>query len=207
MKDLKDIPVYKGVITENDNDGLEVDYIALVKNPAIKSNFLTFKEESLSYSITNEDEQIITGLAMVADMPLYRKMEGKGEFFVVYDAPEIAKIAQKFFRKKYNFNLNLNHDPNYKTDDVYIFESWIVDREKGKFPMKQFEDVANGSWLISAKIESPELWQRVKSGEFLGFSVQGLFGLERMDATVIETELSDEQFDEELIKLIQAAGL
>jgi hypothetical protein len=194
-----ELPIFKSLISENDSDDLEVSFIAIVDGPAIKANFLAFKEQPLSFAITNEDEQIVTGLAMVADQPIYRR-DKDGEFYVYFDASTIKKIAQRFFRKKYNFNLNLNHDPNYKTEDVYVFESWIVDREKGKPPMDQFKDVANGSWFISAKIDNPELWQRIKDGEFNGFSVEGFFNLQR---TGEPTKSDEEQFADEVKKLLQ----
>ncbi len=41
--------------------------------------------------------------------------------------------------------------------------------------MKGFEDMADGSWFISAKVNNEEVWQKVKAGEIKGFSVEGLF--------------------------------
>jgi hypothetical protein len=198
------LPLYRSSISENDNDEVEVDFIALVKNPAIEKNFLAFDNNRQSFAIESEEERIITGLAMVADLPIYRR-DNSGEYFTYFDADSIKKIALRFFRKKYNFNLNLNHDANYKVEDVYIFESWIVDRSKGKAPMSQFSDVADGSWIISAKIDNPEIWDAVKRGEFKGFSVEGLFKMERVEYK--KDEEIDEDFLNELKEVLQHVKL
>lgn len=198
---MKDLPVYKMSISENDDNDIEVTYIALVDEPAIQKNFFAYKETAQSFSIENEDERIITGLAMVADLPIYRR-DKDGEFYTVFDAQSIKQIAQKFFRKQYNYKFNLSHDETEQPDGIYIFESWIVDREKGKIPMEQFKDVSNGSWIISAKIDNDEVWQQIKSGEFKGFSVQGFFKMEREK---IPAQMSMKEFDTELLKLLQSS--
>jgi hypothetical protein len=57
-----------------------------------------------------------------------------------------------------------------------MFESWIIDRQKGKLPMTGFEDAKDGSWFGSYKVENDDVWSKVKAGEFKGFSVEGIFG-------------------------------
>jgi hypothetical protein len=41
--------------------------------------------------------------------------------------------------------------------------------------MKGFEDAPEGSWFGSFKVENESVWNKIKSGEFKGFSVQGMF--------------------------------
>ena len=57
-----------------------------------------------------------------------------------------------------------------------MFESWLVDRSLGKMPMKGFEDVADGSWFGSFKVNNDQVWNEIKQGAYKGFSVEGLFG-------------------------------
>jgi hypothetical protein len=57
-----------------------------------------------------------------------------------------------------------------------MFESWIVNRDMGKMPINGFEDAKDGSWFGSYKVDNEEVWAKVKSGEFQGFSVEGIFG-------------------------------
>ena len=42
-------------------------------------------------------------------------------------------------------------------------------------PPMGFEEVADGSWFVSYLIDNEDVWSKVKSGEFKGFSVEGVF--------------------------------
>ena len=41
--------------------------------------------------------------------------------------------------------------------------------------MKGFEDAPWGSWFGSMVVDNNEAWAKVKNGEIMGFSVEGLF--------------------------------
>lgn len=169
------LPVYKMDIVSDENSDLEVDYVALVDKPAIEKNFLAFNEheQKMAFAI-QEDEQIITGALMLADKPIYRNDEN-GEYYVVFTKDTIKKIAQKFFTKGYQSNVNLMHDSGQRLDGLTMYESWITDNKRGIQPMKGFEDVPEGSWFGSFKVNNPDVWQMVKEGKVKGFSVEGLF--------------------------------
>ena len=132
----------------------------------------------LSFQVVSEDEHIISGPLMIADELIYRNNDKFGEHYVKFSADTIQKIAIKFSKKKYQSNVNLMHDPNQKVEGVTMFESFIVDKKRGILPMKGFEDVADGSWFGSFYVENEEVWNKVKAGEFKGFSVEGLFDYE-----------------------------
>ena len=127
------------------------------------------------FQIVSEDEHIVTGPLMIADEKIYRNNELMGEHYVVFSADTIKKIAIKFSKKKYQDSVNLMHDPAQIVEGVTMFESWIVDSKRGVKPMQGFEDVSEGSWFGSFYIENQDVWNRVKSGEFKGFSVEGNF--------------------------------
>ena len=169
------LPVYKMDIVSDENSDLEVDYVALVDKPAIEKNFLAFNEheQKMAFAI-QDDEQIITGALMLADKPIYRNDEN-GEYYVVFSKETIKKIAQKFFTKGYQSNVNLMHDSGQRLDGLTMFESWIKDEKRGIQAMKGFEDVPEGSWFGSFKVNNPDVWQMVKEGKVKGFSVEGLF--------------------------------
>jgi hypothetical protein len=106
-----DLPIYKLIISSDLEDEAEVDFVALVDRPAIQRNFLTFNERQ-KFEIVSEDKKIVSGALMIADMPIYRSNEEFGEHYVVFDADTIQKIAEKFFKKGYQSNVNEMHDPN-----------------------------------------------------------------------------------------------
>lgn len=144
-------------------------------NSQTTNNAESDKSSRLKFSIVNEEKRIISGPLMIADELIYRNNDKFGEHYVKFSADTIKAIAIKFAKKKYQDNVNLMHDPAQKVAGVVMFESWIVDKQRGIMPMQGFEDVADGSWFGSFYVENEEVWQRVKQGEFRGFSVEGLF--------------------------------
>jgi hypothetical protein len=145
-----------------------------------------------SFSIQDEEERIITGALMLADTPIYRN-DGNGEYYVVFSKDTIKKIAQKYFKKGYQNNVNLMHDSGQVMDGVTMFESWIVDEKRGVKPMKGFEDVKEGSWFGSFKVENEEVWNMIKDGKVKGFSVEGIFNYSKPISK--EEKMMDEIID------------
>jgi hypothetical protein len=132
-------------------------------------------EKLSKFQVISEDEHIISGPLMVADMPIYRNNEKFGEHYVTFSADTIKQIAIKFAKKKYQNHVNLMHDSSMIIDDCTMFESFIVDKKRGIMPMKGFEDVTDGSWFGSFYVENPEVWKNIKDGFLKGFSVEGVF--------------------------------
>ena len=171
-----DYPLFELLISEDESNPLEVSYVALVDKPAIERNFLAFADQKPMSFAVDEDRRIISGPAMLADVPIFRLADGEiPDHLVVFKAATIYDIAQKFFQKDFHKNFNLMHDPTLKTDGVSVFESFIVDSSRGIKPMAGFEDAKDGSWFISAKITNDNIWKIIKSGQVKGFSVEGMF--------------------------------
>lgn len=126
------------------------------------------------FAIQDEEEKIISGPLMLADKPIYRNDEN-GEYYVTFTKDTIKQIAQKFFKKGYQKNVNLMHDSGMIAEGLTMFESWITDEKRGIKAMVGFEDVNDGSWFGSFKVENDEVWQLIKDGKVRGFSVEGVF--------------------------------
>ena len=139
----------------------------------------------LSFAVQDEEQKIVSGPLMIADLPIYRRDE-EGEYYVMFTKDQIKKIVQRFFKKGYQAKVNIEHGK--PAEGVYMFESYIIDRERGVNPPKGFEDVANGSWFGSFKVENEGLWQKVKDGTFKGFSVEGLFKYEKTGEVMTKEE-------------------
>jgi len=194
-----DLPIYQLEISDDLNDGAEVDFVALVDRPAIERNFLKFKEARSNFAIQSEERRIVSGALMLADTPIYRN-DTNGEYYVTFTPGTIEKIAQKFFKKGYQSNVNLMHDGNQEVEGVTMFESWIKDSSRGVAPMKGFEDAPEGSWFGSFKVENEDVWNRVKSGEFKGFSVEGVFNYKKEKAPMSVEEALWSQ----IVEILQA---
>ena len=181
------LPIYLLEINEDLMDGSEVDFVALVDKPAIERNFLRFKADRLNFEIQDEERRIISGPIMLADTPIYRNDNGQ-EYFVSFPKDTIYKIVKKMFQKGYTSNVNLMHDPNQVVDGVTMFECWITDESRGIKPMKGFEDAPEGSAFASYSIDNEDVWTKVKSGEFKGFSVEGMFNYKKEPKTISAEE-------------------
>ena len=153
------------------NNGIESDQAAAIcySKWDNKGNFGSAKFN------TNLEKRIISGPLMVADMPIYRNDQEFGEYYAVFNAATIEKIAIKYYQKGFQSNVNLMHDGGSIVEGATMFESWIVDRANGKMPMKNYEDIADGSWFGSFKVNNDTVWNMVKDGLIKGFSVEGLF--------------------------------
>lgn len=139
-----------------------------------------------SFAIQSEEQRIASGPLMLADTPIYRNDGGK-EYYVVFPKETIRQIVLKFFKKGYQSNVNLMHDANQAVNGVTMFESWISDSNRGIKPMQGFEDAPDGSWFGSFKVENDDVWNKIKSGEFKGFSVEGFFNYKK-DSDTIDVE-------------------
>lgn len=163
------------MVLKEDSEDSGVNFVALVDEPAIERNWFKFNKQMTFKA--DYDRKIITGALMVADLPIYRRSEEMGEFYVVFDKAQIELMAQKFMKRGYQSNFNLMHDEDMQVDGVTMFESFIVDKERGIAAPKGFEDIPEGSWFGSCKVENEGVWAKIKAGEFLGFSVEGMFDL------------------------------
>jgi len=101
------------------------------------------------FSIISEEKRIVSGPLMLADELIYRNNEKFGEHYVKFSAETIKSIAIKWAKKNFNNHVNLMHDPEQKVKGVTMFESWLVDSERGIMPMKGFEGCSDGSWFGS----------------------------------------------------------
>lgn len=180
-----DLPIYN--ILLGDTEGLTK--ISLVNMPAIEENFLAFeKQHELKFSL-DEEQRIILGVALRADYLIYR-CDSNGEYYVNFTKDVIKQLYEKFMIDSNMNKVNLNHSED--TDGVFLIQSFLKDTEKGINP-KGFEDVADGSWFCAYKILNEDVWQKVKAGEFRGFSVECFCELERkFEKQEPEMDLIDE---------------
>ncbi len=181
----KNLPIYRLNIEEDLESKQEVSAVALVDMPAIGENFFAFNKQL--FAVASEDERVIVGPAMIPDMPIYRQ-DAQGEYFIIFDAQTINKIAQKFYAKGLQQSANEMHDPAKAIEGLTFYQSWIADEKKGIPKMKQFEDLPDGTWFMGAKVNNDDTWGKVKDGTFKGFSVEGLF-----DMVPVKMRITDEE--------------
>jgi len=186
------LPIFYATINE-ELSGLElkeqgIQNIALVSDPAMLTEFLAFSEQKpYEFKMALQEEQrIITAPVIVADLPIYRQVEGK-EFYVVYKKETNMQILQKYMLDGNQRKVKLTHDTSDLSKGVFVFEVFISDASRG---IKQPEgfDLPDGTIFCSMKINNDDIWKRVKSGEVKGISLEGFFDLEQ-EIELSETEI------------------
>lgn len=182
----KKLPIYRMVLDPEKEDS-GIDFIALVDEPAIQTHWFVFKkEEQLQPPNTDHkflfkadsDRKIIVSPAMIPDLPIYRRNEQMGEFYVIFDKQQINLLQEKFMEKNFINNINVMHDDKQQVSGVFMKNSWVSDSTMGIKPPDMFSDLPDGTWFISYKFKNEDMWQKfVKEGEFKGVSVEGMFDL------------------------------
>ena len=173
MEKTNEIPLFECVIDENDFE-TGVDFVALVGKPAIERNFHFFNESKKHQFQINDERRIVSGPLMIPNLPIYRYDEKTGPYYVTFSAETIEKICMKFMKNGFGRNVNMEHKT--PVNGVFMFECFMVDSTRGINAPSGFADLPHGTWFGSYKIENDSVWNdKVKTGEFRGFSVEGAF--------------------------------
>ena len=168
---MEGLPVY--YLELNEGDGLT--QVSLVSAPAIEENFHAFnaQEQPFTFAIQSEEKRIITGPAMLAEKPIYRRGPDGSEFMVKFSAATIEKAVRMWATQgKYNA---VNAEHSSPVGGLFLLESFITDPVRGINPPEAWKDAPAGSWFLSYYVQDDALWAKVKSGEFKGFSIEGYF--------------------------------
>lgn len=179
------LPLFRFKVDDDGTD-IGVDAVALVSNPAIELNWQKFSNEKVVFQ-SDAEKRIISGPLMVAELPIYRRDETGQEYYGYFTSEDIFNIVKKFFRNGYTNKVNLMHDSSLMVDGVFLMESFLVDSKRGINSPKGY-NLTDGSWFGSFRVDNEEVWNEyIKTGEFKGFSIEGLFDKHRVTKEPIST--------------------
>lgn len=177
--------------------------MSLVENPATKTQLVMFEDESKLLQFQDDEKQIVYSVAMRPNMLIPRKDINGEPAMVFYTEETIADLQQNFFKKNHHNGATVNHDGKVR-EDMYIFESWIVqDPEKDKATLLGMQ-VQKGDWVTAQKIENKEVWQDVKSGKLTGFSIEAY-----LEPVLInnKVEMTKEEIDARIKRVLMESQL
>ena len=182
---MKRIPIYNIVLGESSG----IKKMSLVEQPAVESDFIAFEKQQEEIKFAYDEQQhIVFGCALRADFPIYRYSERLGEYYVTFSAQTIKELYERFMKEGHK-SVNLQHETD--TEGVYLIQSFLKDKNKGINP-SGFESITDGSWFVAYKIENEQVWEKVKNGEFNGFSVEGFFDLQKTEEEFSKKDEKDE---------------
>ena len=167
------IPVYDAIVSDEETGMFK---ISLVDDPAVMSNFLAFdnNRKPMMYAIQDEEKRLVRGCIMRADFPIYRRDDKMGEYYVIYKAEQIRKMAEKYLLEGRQNDVNLMHEEGSDVEGVQMVQYFI----KGDgVSVDGFDDIADGSLFGEFHVVNDEVWDEVKAGTYKGFSLEGVFDL------------------------------
>jgi len=138
----------------------------------------TVKEESFA---ALDEKQMLIGPLMVPNKLILRRDESGDPYYVYFDKDTIEKLAYRFMEEKLTDSVNIEHNNNYRPDDVFLAETWLIeDPEKDKSRAFGME-FDKGTWMGIYKVNNKDIWNEyIKTGKVKGFSVEGYFA-EKLD--------------------------
>ena len=199
------LPTYELYIEDGDLDGLTA--MGFVDMPAIKENFVYFKEEDNKtnkyvMSEVDTEKKMVVGPAMLPNKKIIRQ-DMFGELYYVKFTPEIIEdLAHNFLKESKQHITTEQHEEAVK--DIFMIESWIVRNESDQIYTEFGYDIKNvpiGSWCIMYKIENDDIIAKIKAGEINGFSIEAFLSeklvnahsdMERLIAKIEAHENKDE---------------
>ena len=166
----------KVITYDVDQEGLGVYAISLVENPAIGVNWVALSEEKQVFKyakVENGKRQMLYGALLIPDQLIYRvHPKTKEEFYVKFPKETIQKIAHNYMLNSNQHNATFEHE--FKIQDVSLVETWLVEGEHDKSQNFNFS-LPEGTWFGGMFVNNEEIWNKVESGEVLGFSIEGEF--------------------------------
>ena len=170
--------------------------ISMVSEPAIEVDYVALEkqDEEVEVKLSSDERHICYGPALIPNKDIYRN-NGEQEFYINFTEESIVKMSQDFMKDYRQHEVNLQHDEN--VDEVFVAESWIVeDPYRDKANALGF-NVPKNTWMIGMKVNNIDTWERVKSGELKGFSVESAIHLEdfnKQDKNNETMEVENETF-------------
>jgi len=198
--------LYELKINEDELNGSEqgIYAISLVEDPAIEELWVAFNkeesEEKVLLQAEDDEQQTLVGAVLVPNKKILRRDPQTGEEYTIYFEPETIKQAEElYFKNKNNDKFTVDH--KRPVNDVYVFESWIVEDTNNDKSRAYGLDVPVGTWMVKAKVDNPKVWQEVKNGAYKGFSIEGLL---KHNLKLAKIDSTDESLEDLLDQLMLA---
>ena len=164
------------LIVDENNEELAIDAISLVTSPAIETDFVYFNDSktNLTFSKVNEEERLLVSPALIPYKQIYRYDANKDKnYYVYFTADTVRKAAEAYMKHQNTNNATLQHEE--KVTGVHTVESWIVEDSKNDKSNIYGYELPKGTWFVSMRVNNDEVWERIKSGELKGLSIEGYF--------------------------------
>jgi hypothetical protein len=147
----------------------------------------------------DEDKKELVGPVALPDIEIPRRNADGEMYFVRFSKEVIRRMAEKFMREQRIADNNIQHKDDMDAGS-YVFESWIVENEQDKANSVYGFNVPLGTWMVKMRVSNSSTWNKVKTGELNGFSLQGDFVTKEQ----YQAYVKDKKMYEDLVRLVNS---
>jgi hypothetical protein len=193
------------LVIDDDSQELAIDAISLVSAPAIEENWVFFGKEknNLTLAKVDEEKRMLISPALIPDKQIFRYDPNTDSDYYVYFSKDTVRKASELYLKNNNHH-KATQEHTERVSGVLTVESWIIEDTKTDKSTLYGFSLPKGTWMVKMKIENEDLWQKIKSGELKGLSIEGYFTdkMEKMS----ETTPTDQEILEALNEIINKSN-
>ena len=157
----------------------ETEAISMVTEPAIESDFVFLSKDKaiVKEAFSSDEKHMVYGAVLRPDFPIYRN-DGENEYYLEFTSESIERMARDYMMNYRQGNVTIQHEEY--ANEVFMVESWIKqDMDKDKSVSVGLDkSLPIGTWFCGFYVNNNDVWERIKSGELKGFSVEAMIDLE-----------------------------
>ena len=185
----------------------ETEAISFVTEPAIESDFVFFSNDKdiVKEAFSSDEKHMVYGAVLRPDFPIYR-YDGENEYYLEFTSESIERMARDYMMNYRQGNVTIQHEEY--ANEVFMVESWIKqDMDKDKSVSVGLDkSLPIGTWFCGFYVNNNDIWERIKSGELKGFSVEAMIDLEDFAKVKKEDEFEmNETFWDKLKTIVNEA--
>ena len=179
---INGLPVYDAVLNDY---SIGIFTVSLVEHPATELSWVAFSKDNaatkpLKFSITDEEQHRVLSVIMRADFPIYRVDENGNGFYITFSKETLYEAAKRFMYNGFQNCVNVEHIASSSLYGFQLTQLYQKDVKRGINPVG-FEDVEDGSLFGEYYVSDETLWEEIKAGKFTGLSLEGEFGLAKIE--------------------------
>ena len=178
------IPIFDVFV---DDDSLGLTAVSLVDMPAISEDFIAMSKAGQRLWFNKEKHEVV-GPLLIPNQLILRYAEDGSAYYIRWGKDTIKKAADKYLMQgKFN-NITIMHedidkdDSERMQDNVYLKKMWIINDVKSDIANVQYGyHLPEGTLMAKYKVYNRSIWQRIKSGELRGFSIEAIASLQSVN--------------------------
>jgi len=174
-EEIKETKIVELVIDES-NESLAIDAISLVSAPAIEENmvYMSKAKNNLTLAKIDSEKQEIISPALIPLKNIYRyDADTDSDYYVYFSKDTVKRCAYSYLKNNNHHKATYQHEE--RVSGVLTVESWIIEDSKTDKSTLYGYSLPSGTWMVKMSITNPELWEKVKTGDVKGLSIEGFF--------------------------------